>query len=96
VLPNRFFSYGLEKIFYKNYTPILYLHPYEVLGKKYFFIPFNELKKPKINKFLIWFRQNQWILFSGKRYIKKIYGIASNFEHQGLLSNDKNFLKFCE
>jgi len=96
VLPNKFFSDGLEKIFYKNYTPILYLHPYEVLEKKYFSIPFKELKKLNINKFFMWLRQNQWILLSGKRYINKIHSITNIFEHQGLLSNNKNFLKFCE
>ncbi|MDA9318345.1 polysaccharide deacetylase family protein [Octadecabacter sp.] len=75
---------AMKQAYNKQHTPILYLHPYEILTEKEFWLTWNDLKFMNIKqRTFFWLRQNQWSNFGHKTVETKIEKICEIFEHQG-------------
>jgi len=80
----------------KKITPILYLHPYELLSKDFFWIKLSDFEGINYKKYYYWLKQLQWTCFGGEIFFDKISIISNFFSHQGLLKDNNNFRKFSE
>ncbi|MDB4145260.1 polysaccharide deacetylase family protein [Amylibacter sp.] len=74
----------MEQAYDKQHAPILYLHPYEILTEKEFWLTWADLKFMSIKqRTFFWLRQNQWSNLGNKTVERKIEQICKIFEHQG-------------
>jgi hypothetical protein len=74
----------MKQAYNKQHSPILYLHPYEILTEKEFWLTWKELQFMNIKqRAIFWLRQNQWSNLGNKKVEKKIEQICKIFEHQG-------------
>jgi len=75
---------AMKQAYNKQHSPILYLHPYEILTEKEFWLTWKELQYMNIKqRAIFWLRQNQWSNLGNKKVEKKIEQICKIFEHQG-------------
>ncbi len=73
---------------YKDFWPIIYMHPYEFLDNKPFWVKFSDLKKMNIFENLYFqIKQNQWHSFN-KKNIKKIHEFLMDLPNKGRLMDD--------
>ena len=71
----------------KGFIPLVYLHPYDYLQNKEFWVPFSEFfKSKKLSNFVKYPRQLQWIGLRNKTVFPKLEYILESFEHQGPMS----------
>ena len=75
---------AMKQAYQKQHAPILYLHPYDILTKREFWISWKDLKFMNIKqRVMFWIRQNQWSNLGNKTVEMKIRQICKTFEHQG-------------
>ena len=71
-----------------NFTPIIYLHPYDFMTNKEFWVDKDIfLRKPSLKNFVKYIRQNQWLGLRNKTVEQKLIYIFQSFEPQGCMSN---------
>ena len=78
---------------------MIYLHPYDYLFNKEFWVDFKHFSELKgLNKYLKWFRQNQWLGLGNKSTFNKLQYLTDYFFHLGPinegLSKGKNQSSF--
>lgn len=77
----RWFGNGI----YSNYQRIIYMHPYELVNNKPFWVSFSDLKNLSIFKNIYYqIRQHQWHSFNGGN-LKKISNLLQSFPNDGPL-----------
>jgi hypothetical protein len=77
---------AMKQSYNKHHVPLLYLHPYEVLTEKEFWLTWKELNFMNITQRMVfWLRQNQWSNLGNKTVETKIRQICKSFEHQGTM-----------
>jgi len=75
---------AMKQAYNKQHTPLLYLHPYDILTGKEFWVTWKELQFMNIKqRAIFWLRQNQWLNLGNKTVETKIEQICKTFEHQG-------------
>jgi len=75
---------AMKQAYDKQHAPLLYLHPYDILTEKEFWITWKDLKFMNIKpRAIFWLRQNQWSNLGNKTVERKIEQICKIFEHQG-------------
>tara|TARA_Y100001970_G_scaffold294328_1_gene450638 strand:+ start:7517 stop:8128 length:612 start_codon:yes stop_codon:yes gene_type:complete len=73
-----------------NFIPQVYMHPYDYLANKEFWVDYEYFKKQKFIKGLIsWYRQNQWLGFRNKKTLTTIEYLLKSYEHIGRIGYDK-------
>jgi len=71
-----------------GYYPLVYLHPYDYLDDREFWVSFDKFAQTKNVKNLIkYFRQIQWIGIGNKSVFPKLKFLLESFEHQGPMKN---------
>ncbi len=94
----RFFSQEMikEVMFYNanlGFTPLVYLHPYDYLQNREFWVSISEfIGARKLKYFIKYIRQIQWIGIGNSSVFPKLNYLLEEFEHQGpmcLLLNEK-------
>lgn len=89
---NKIISFINESI-KKNYIPIIYIHPYELLYDNEFWVNMNEMNDvPKLTKYYWAIRQNQWLSIGNRGFVKKLQTILEVYSHQGSISNYLNLI----
>ena len=72
---------------YSQYAPMIYMHPYELLKNKPFWVSFSDLKKFNIFKNTYYqIRQNQWHSFNEKN-IYKLNKLLKKFPNKGRIKD---------
>ena len=72
----------------QGFIPMVYMHPYDYLVNKEFWVPLEDfLKSKKMSNLLKYPRQLQWTGLRNKTVFPKIEYILESFEHQGPMSN---------
>jgi hypothetical protein len=75
---------ALEETHRKNHIPLIYLHPYDFLTEKEFWLSLSDLKTCKNNKkYSYWMKQNLWHKLGNKTVEDKLEYITKYFEHSG-------------
>ena len=75
---------AMKQAYNKQHAPLLYLHPFDILTEKEFWITWKDLKFMNIKpRAIYWLRQNQWSNLGNKTVETKIEQICKIFEHQG-------------
>ena len=75
---------AMKQAYNKQHAPLIYLHPYDILTEKEFWITWKDLKFMNIKpRAIFWLRQNQWSNLGNKTVETKIEQICKIFEHQG-------------
>ena len=75
---------AMKQAYNKQHAPLLYLHPFDILTEKEFWITWKDLKFMNIKpRAIFWLRQNQWSNLGNKTVETKIEQICKIFEHQG-------------
>ena len=75
---------SMKQSYNKQHAPILYVHPYEILTEKEFWLTWKDLQFMSIkHRTIFWFRQNQWSNLGNKTVETKIEQICEIFENQG-------------
>lgn len=76
-----------------NFTPQLYMHPYDYLDSQEFWVPLSDfVRSKKVNNILKYLRQNQWSRLGNKSVFRKIDYLLNYFEHQGPLAKGVEIL----
>lgn len=89
----RFFSKKMLKdtmnhSYDNGYYPLVYLHPYDYLTGKEFWVTFDKFAQTKDLRNLIkYLRQIQWISIGNKSVFPKLKFLLESFEHQGPMMN---------
>lgn len=94
VFPIKLVINLLRETYNNQFTPIIYLHPYEILSKDKFWVKFSDFKALGKKKYYYWVKQSQWTCGGGDVYLDKINLISEFFEHQGLLKENVDFKNF--
>ena len=85
----RFFSKNIIKetmlhSYESGYAPLIYLHPYDYLQDREFWVGRKHfLKNLNITNSIKYFRQIQWIGIGNKSVFPKLEYLLNYFEHQG-------------
>lgn len=75
---------AMKQGYHKQHVPLLYLHPYEVLTEREFWLKWKDLNFLNTRQRIVfWLRQNQWSNLGNKTVERKISEICKYFEHQG-------------
>lgn len=70
-----------------GFTPLVYMHPYDYLQNKEFWVPLKEFfKSKKLSSFAKYPRQFQWQGLRNKTVFPKLEFILDSYEHQGKMS----------
>ena len=84
LFPAKLTIKAMKQAYEKKHMPILYLHPYELLTDKEFWISWKDLRfmdlKPRLS---FWLRQNQWSNLGHQTVERKLEKICKVFQHQG-------------
>tara|TARA_B100001057_G_scaffold352971_1_gene354723 strand:+ start:3063 stop:3920 length:858 start_codon:yes stop_codon:yes gene_type:complete len=83
----------LDNTFRDSFVPLIYLHPYDFLHSKEFWIELDKFKDLNIIKrYYSFLKQTQWHYLGNLSVEKKIKDLSKYYEHQGnmnkLLNND--------
>ncbi len=71
----------------QGFTPLVYVHPYDYLQNKEFWVPLSEFyKSKKPSNFIKYLRQLQWMSLGNRTVFSKLDFILETFEHQGPMS----------
>lgn len=80
----------MEDAYKNNYIPIIYLHPYDLLCNKEFWLKLSDFNNCSFSKkFLYWIRQNQWHSIGNKTVEKKLKYLSKYFDHSGKMCDYK-------
>lgn len=70
-----------------GFTPLVYMHPYDYLVDKNFWVPLTDFFKSKnVSNFIKYPRQLQWQGLRNKSVFPKLESLLEDFEHQGPMS----------
>tara|TARA_Y100000768_G_scaffold387301_1_gene378177 strand:- start:1505 stop:2377 length:873 start_codon:yes stop_codon:yes gene_type:complete len=84
ILSKEFLKSFLIESFDKNFDPIIYLHPYDFLNEKEFWIEFKYFNKSSLFKnFLNYVRQHQWHNLGNQTVDKKLSYLSKYFFSAG-------------
>ncbi len=74
---------------YQNgFIPLVYMHPYDYLYSREFWVPYSEFKNNGFFKdAYTYLRQIQWLMTGNKKVFNKIDFILENFSHAGRMDN---------
>jgi hypothetical protein len=71
----------------QGFIPLIYMHPYDYLQNREFWVPLSEFfKSKKLSNFIRYPRQLQWIALRNKTVFPKLEYLLETFEHQGPMS----------
>ena len=71
----------------QGFIPLVYMHPYDYLQNKEFWVPLSDFfKSKKLSNFIKYPRQLQWTGLRNKTVFPKLEYILETFEHQGPMS----------
>ncbi len=88
VLPLSIILSYLKEAIENGYLPIIYIHPYELLNEKEFWVSFKDMENISIKKKIYWnIRQNQWLGIGNKNFVKKLEKILTIYSHTGTISD---------
>ncbi len=77
-----------------SFIPQVYMHPYDYLVNKEFWVDYEFFKKQKFIKGLIsWYRQNQWLGFGNHRTLNNIEYLLEFYSHIGRIGFEKPQVK---
>ncbi len=72
-----------------NFVPLIYMHPYDYLFEKEFWVDYKYFKKlpffQRINRYM---RQNQWLNFGNKNTLSKVLTLLKDYKHIGRMGFD--------
>tara|TARA_Y100000816_G_C26077864_1_gene567636 strand:- start:213 stop:1091 length:879 start_codon:yes stop_codon:yes gene_type:complete len=72
----------------KGHIPLIYMHPYEMIENRGFWISWKDLNSIKlVKRTYVWARQMQWSHLGHRSVERKISYICKYFEHQGPMKN---------
>lgn len=73
-------DYNIEK----GFIPLIYMHPYDYLFEKEFWVDYHQFRRlpffKRLNKYI---RQNQWLGYGNKKTLSKVSKILEGYEHIG-------------
>jgi len=71
----------------EGFTPQVYLHPYDYLQNREFWVPFKHfIESGRSSNLIKYFRQIQWIGIGNSSIFNKLDFLLDHFEHQGPMS----------
>lgn len=71
-----------------GFPALIYMHPYDYLTEREFWVPFkNFLSTKKLNNLIKYFRQIQWVGIGNKSVFNKLDYLLDYYEHQGPMKN---------
>ena len=71
-----------------GYMPLIYLHPYDYLTNREFWVSWKLFKQTNdIKNWVKYFRQIQWIGIGNKSVFPKMKYLLQFYEHQGPMKN---------
>jgi hypothetical protein len=71
-----------------GFPALIYMHPYDYLTDREFWVPFKHfLSTKKMNNLIKYFRQLQWIGVGNKSVFSKLDYLLEHYEHQGPMKN---------
>jgi hypothetical protein len=71
----------------EGFMPLVYMHPYDYLVNKEFWVPLSDfIKSKKITNLVKYPRQLQWTGLRNKTVFPKLEYLLEFFEHQGPMS----------
>tara|TARA_A100000164_G_C21369593_1_gene523564 strand:- start:70 stop:564 length:495 start_codon:yes stop_codon:yes gene_type:complete len=71
----------------QGFIPMVYMHPYDYLQNKEFWVPLSDFfKSKKLSNFIKYPRQLQWTGLRNKTVFPKLEYLLETFEHQGPMS----------
>jgi hypothetical protein len=74
-----------------NFTPLIYMHPYDYLSNQEFWVPFSKFSNSKkIKDLILYFRQNQWSRLGNDTVFNKLDYLLDFFDHKGPMSSSLN------
>ena len=74
----------LDNSFKEGFVPLIYLHPYDFLHSKEFWVELDKFKNLSvIKRYYLFFKQAQWHSLGNSSVEKKIIFISKYYEHQG-------------
>ncbi len=79
-----------------EFTPIIYLHPYDILFHREFWVKLENLNKGYFsNRIKNWLLQHKYLSIGNRSTIAKLKYLSRYFEHQGTLKStfDKHFFQ---
>lgn len=84
ILTKKMIKKFLENAANNEITPIVYLHPYDFMNNKEFWIELDKFKNLNyIKKYYCYFRQFQWHSLGNKTVEGKLKYISKYFKHKG-------------
>ena len=76
----------MRKASNEGYLPIIYIHPYELLTDKEFWVNYSEMQNISFKDKIYWsIRQNQWLTYGNNLFIKKLEKILMVYKHEGTI-----------
>lgn len=73
----------------RNFLPLIYLHPYDFLYSKEFWIEIDKFKKLNLfKKYFQYFRQIQWHTLGNKTIEDKLSYLSEYYEHMGNMKDN--------
>ena len=93
LMPKRYIRKFLDDSYKYNILPIIYLHPYDFLFSREFWIEFEKFNKiNSLKKYFYFSKQIMWHSLGNNTVEKKLSYISRYFEHIGnMKENLKNF-----
>ena len=86
ILPLSLILKYMRKASNEGYLPIIYIHPYELLTEKEFWINYSEMQNISFKDKIYWsIRQNQWLTYGNNLFIKKLEKILMIYNHEGTI-----------
>ncbi len=71
----------------QGFIPLVYMHPYDYLENKEFWVPLSDfIRSKKLSNLIKYPRQLQWTGLRNKTVFPKLEYILESFEHQGPMS----------
>mgnify|MGYP005993365139 FL=1 len=75
-----------------NFTPLIYMHPYDYLSNQEFWVPFKDFSRSrKFKDLILYLRQNQWNRLGNSTVFNKLNYLLDFFDHKGPMSSSLNF-----
>lgn len=71
-----------------GFIPMVYLHPYDYLVNREFWVPFKNFKSVgTLPAYIKYFRQSQWLMLGNKKVFSKLDYLLKHFDHQGRMDS---------
>ncbi len=68
----------------KGFIPLIYMHPYDYLHEKEFWVDYHQFRRlpffKRLNKYI---RQNQWLGYGNRKTLSKVATILKDYQHIG-------------